>query len=162
MIDPRLTYWPSSGSVGFVVNGVRVLLSHDTEPTSPAQKEELALELLERGLAIRRKEAVILELEKRVEFLKQQRSRLEGMIPPESPKRLFGSGIVRVDERGRPWVMDKPDPGAGWGSYGVCYKDWDDLFRYLNIRIVGADVDKCGPLFRFENKPHAADGEVPK
>lgn len=153
MTDDRITYWPSSGSVGLNVNGMRVLISHGDTRSSQHNKEQLALELLERGSAIQKMQEEQVKLEQWLAARTRELAEVRSKLPPASPLRLFGAGIIRVDERGFPWVMNKPEPDRAWGTHGIRFDDWDDLFRHLNVRITCAGVDANGPFFRFEVPP---------
>ncbi len=69
-------------------------------------------------------------------------------IPPKRPTRLLGTGVVRFDEKGRPWLLNRRD--RGWGEFGVYLDDWDDLFRRYNVRITAHGTDKHGPWWEVE------------
>ncbi len=146
--DVRITRY-MTGNIGVKVGAVSVLLEGGTEH----ERRQLAAELLERGAAIAEKETVLEELEKRLQAERKAHIETRMKVPPASPRRLFGAGIIRIDRDGYPWLMNKLEPGEGWGTVGIRFDDWDDLFRHVNARIVAGFVDEHGPFFRFEVKP---------
>jgi hypothetical protein len=70
-------------------------------------------------------------------------------VPPASPRRLFGPGFVRFDEKGRPWVLGGRE--KGWGHFGFMCDDWDDLFRRWNVSVTAHGTDKHGPWWQVES-----------
>lgn len=146
--DERITRF-MTGNIGVKVGKVNVLLDGGTEH----ERRQLAAELLERGAAIAEMDKVLVELETRLQDERRAHNETRAKVPPASPRNLFGAGIIRTDREGFPWLMNKLEPGAGWGTLGIRFDSWSDLFRHLNVRIVAGFVDEHGPYFRFENGP---------
>lgn len=146
--DERITRF-MTGNIGVKAGAVNVLLDGGTEH----DRRQLAAELLERGGAIAEMDKVLQELEKRLQAERKAHNETRAKVPPASPRNLFGAGIIRTDHDGLPWLMNKLEPGEGWGALGIRFDSWDDLFRHVNVRIVAGFVDEHGPFFRFENGP---------
>lgn len=62
---------------------------------------------------------------------------------PAVKRRLFGEGTVRFDEYGKLWLMDKRE--QGWGSFGLHFDSWDELFRQFDVRVTRHGSDDAGP-----------------
>lgn len=161
--DERITRF-MTGNIGVHVGTVHALLQGGSE----TRRQQLAEELLERGsalveaeAAVRQAEARVRELEALLDREREAHRATRAKVPPESPVRLFGAGIIRTDREGYPWVMNKLEPGAGWGTVGLRFDSWDSLFRRFAVRIVAGHVDEHGPFFRFETEPAKARPEGP-
>ena len=67
----------------------------------------------------------------------------------ENPITLFGThGVVRKDDNGRFWVMDREE--EGWASYGVPYNSLRQIVNSYNLKFISIEKDSHGELFRFE------------
>jgi hypothetical protein len=62
--------------------------------------------------------------------------------------RLYGPGIVRIDDQGRPNLMHKQR--RGWGEYSIWYKDWATLLAKWEICVVGKGADEHGEFIKVE------------
>ncbi len=74
---------------------------------------------------------------------------LLGRVPPKRPTRLLGTGVVRFDADGRPWVLGNRE--KGWAHFGFICDDWDDLFRRFNVSVTAHGTDKHGPWWQVES-----------
>lgn len=88
------------------------------------------------------------ELEAMLAASQEETANARSRIPPKSPARLLGGGVVRVDDKGFPWVMNKE--ATGWSSFGVRCDGWEDLFRRFDIRITSHGSDGFSAFWRFE------------
>ncbi len=70
-------------------------------------------------------------------------------IPPKRPTRLLGTGVVRFDADGRPWVLGNRE--KGWAHIGFICDDWDDRFRRFNVSVTAHGTDKHGPWWQVES-----------
>lgn len=127
----------------FDVEGIKVSVTHwDGERNDDCVK--LATELSDRAELIARLD----QAKKACALLAAEVKVARSQIPPKSPARLLCGGIVRVDEKGFPWVMNKE--ATGWASFGVRCDGWEDLFRRFDIRITSHGSDECSAFWRFE------------
>jgi len=65
-----------------------------------------------------------------------------------APSRPIGPGVIRVDDKGRPWAMNRQD--RGWGEFGYQYRSWGDLLASLAIVLGRRGQDPHGEYVAFE------------
>jgi hypothetical protein len=62
--------------------------------------------------------------------------------------RLHEPGIIRIDDQGRPWLMNKQK--RGWGEYGLWFKDWPTLMKFWDIQVTGTGTDEHGQYIKVK------------
>lgn len=54
--------------------------------------------------------------------------------------KLFQDTVVRIDNRGTLWLMDRPE--GGWSSFGYPFKSLRDIAKIYAIHFVGLSRDE--------------------
>ena len=74
---------------------------------------------------------------------------------------LLGDGVIRYDEKGHVWLMNKRE--SGWGSFGREYLNLRQVMHRYDIVILGFGQDKCSFFAEFrraqpgERRPFGID-----
>lgn len=131
-----------SRASSFEVGGFTVLVSggDGDEGTEAARK-------LAQGLANGAEVAASQRDE--IDRLRAELAKARAQIPPTRPSQIMCRGYVRADVSGALWLLSKRE--TGWAAFGYCFRDWDELFRRWNVRVVETGADEHGPFVAVEN-----------
>lgn len=126
------TYMPTvhGRSRAFHVDGVRVLVEgHEDDERAKSVAEHLA------------------GAHDLIEALQLQVTALRRVVPPKTPARLLGPGVVRMRDR-ELWILNRAEDG--WSSFGFRAGSWDDLFRRFDVIVTGHGHDETSEFWRVE------------
>lgn len=138
-----------SRSSEFAAGDLRVLVSSVAGGNEGTEKAfGLACALARSAAAIEQRDAEIAGLKADLARANARAMELQAQLPPNRAAQILDRGYVRFIGKAM-WLLGKRE--RGFAHFGFQLRDWDELFRRYNVRVVENGTDEHGQWWAVEN-----------